>query len=83
MQTMNFRKMVLKMRQAQKLYFKQPCRAAQDVAMSWERRVDEWLEKNAQDEIKLEAFTSGRAMVELPGVYNVTDEAEEEKEPGA
>lgn len=76
----NFRMMVLKMRKAQKNFFKQPTRPAQEAAMSWERKVDKWLEQNAADIEKLEALTGGRSMPELPGVYNTVHDIETEEE---
>lgn len=83
MTTMNFRRMVFTMRQAQKAFYKYRTRHLQNTAMLWERKVDKWLEENAQEEIKAQLFSSGRGMPELPGVYNVGDETKTEGEAGA
>lgn len=40
MTTMNFRRMVFTMRQAQKAYFRHGGRHLQEAAMMWERKVD-------------------------------------------
>lgn len=77
--TENFRKLVLKMRQAQKQYFKQPTRFLLNECKSLEHRVDRWLEENAREEARAVSWTRSAKSSELPGAYNLSDEPETEK----
>lgn len=82
MQGMNFRRMVFTMRQAQKAFFEHGGNDLLKTARAWEAKVDKWLEDNAQDEIKLQLFSSGRPMPEMPGIYNVRHESTTEEKTG-
>lgn len=77
---MNFRRMVYTMRQAQKAYFKQGGKYLLEVSKSWEKKVDDWLERNAQEEIKVQLYSNGRPMTEMPGLYTVHGGTDEERE---
>jgi len=72
----NFRGLVLKMRTAQKKYFRSPSAFGLEECKRLELRVDKWLERNAQDQVKLQSYAQGKPLVELPGIYNVRDETE-------
>jgi phage repressor protein C with HTH and peptisase S24 domain len=75
----NFRKMVLRMRTAQKKYFKLPTKFGLEECKRLESAVDRWLEENAQEEVKLELWGRSGKSTETPGVYNLIHESKEEK----
>lgn len=77
--TEEFVTLVVKMREAQKLYAEQATRANLADLKKWETKVDEWIQRHIAQKVQIELWTRSVKSSELPGVYDVGHETQETK----